>query len=140
MAPAAMVLASFFAAAGADAGELRATVRNVKPQQGKLWVALYESAGAYAADCRFAGQIVDPSGPEVAVMFTGLAPGRYGLAAFQDLNGDSTFGKTMLGLPTEPYGFSRDAKAGLFGPPAFDALAVTVDGAAVAATTITLTD
>ncbi|MCW2235782.1 DUF2141 domain-containing protein [Azospirillum canadense] len=134
------MLASVCTAAGADAGELRATVRNVKPQQGKLWVALYESAESYKADRRFAGQIVDPAGPEVTVLFSGLAPGRYGLAVFQDLDGDSTLGKSMLGIPTEPYGFSRDAKSGAFGPPGFDALAVTVEGAAPTTTTATLTD
>lgn len=50
-----MVLA--LTAAGAGAGELRATIGNVKPQQGKLWVALYDGADAYREERRFAGQI-----------------------------------------------------------------------------------
>lgn len=136
MVPAAMTLAAVAAAAG----ELRATIRNVKPQQGRLWVALYESADAYRAERRFAGRIVDPAGPEVTVLFTGLAPGRYGVSVFQDVDGDSVLGTTLLGVPTEPYGFSRDAKAGTFGPPGFDALALAVDDGAPAATTVTLTD
>lgn len=127
-------------AAGAGAGEIRATIRNVKPQQGRVMAALYESAGDFKADRRFAGQILDPSGPEVAVVFSGLAPGRYGLAVFQDLDGDSKLGTSLLGVPTEPYGFSRDAKAGAFGPPGFDAFALTVDGAAPVATVVTLMD
>ena len=126
-------------AASADAGELRATVRNVKPQQGKLWVALYDSADAYKADRRFAGQIVDASGVELTVVFAGLAPGRYGLSAFQDVNGDEKLGTSMLGIPTEPYGFSRAAKAGAFGPPDFDALAVAVDKAGTVTTVIEMT-
>ena len=128
------------AAAGADAGELRATIRNVKPQQGRVMAALYESAGDFKADRRLAGQILEASAPEVAVVFAGLAPGRYGLAVFQDLDGDSKLGTTLLGVPTEPYGFSWDAKAGAFGPPGFDAFAVTVDGAAPVATIVTLMD
>ena len=139
--PAWMALAMVtLAAVGADAGELRATIRNVKPQQGPVMAALYESAGDFKADRRFAGQILGASGPEVAVVFAGLAPGRYGLAVFQDLDGDSKLGTSMLGVPTEPYGFSRDAKAGTFGPPGFDAFAVMVGGAAPVATVVTLTD
>lgn len=127
-------------AASADAGELRATVRNVKPQQGKLWVALYDGADPYKADRRFAGQIVDASAPDVTVVFAGLPPGRYGLSAFQDVNGDGTLGTTMLGIPTEPYGFSRAARAGAFGPPDFDALAVAVDEAGSVTTVIEMTE
>ena len=126
-------------AAGADAGELRATIQNVKPQQGKLWVALYDSADAYKADRRFAGQMVDASAPELTVIFTGLAPGRYGLSAYQDANGDEKLGTNMLGMPTEPYGFSRAAKAGAFGPPEFEALAVAVDKAGTVTTVIEMT-
>ncbi len=139
--PAWVALATMvLAPVGVDAGELRATIRNVKPQQGRVMAALYESAGDFTADRRFAGQIVEASGPEVAVVFSGLAPGRYGLAVFQDMDGDSKLGTSLLGVPTEPYGFSRDAKAGSFGPPGFDAFAVTVDEAAPVATAVTLMD
>ena len=138
--PALLMAALMTVAASADAGELRATIRNVKPQQGKVWVALYDGADPYKADRRFAGQIVDASGPELTVVFAGLPSGRYGLSAFQDVNGDGTLGTNMLGVPTEPYGFSRAAQAGAFGPPGFDALAVAVDKAGIVTTVIEMTE
>lgn len=126
------------AAGSAAAGELRATIQNVKPQQGRLWVALYDGPDAYKADRRLAGQFVDGAAAEATVVFAGLAPGRYGLSAFQDLDGDGALGTNLLGVPTEPYGFSR-AAAGRFGPPDFEAMAVAVEDGGVAATLIPLT-
>lgn len=128
------------ATAGAGAGELRATIGNVKPQQGKLWVALFDSAEAYRAERRFAGKILEASGPEVTAVFTGLPAGRYGIAVFQDRNGDSALTANLLGIPGEPYGFSAGATAGTFGPPAFDAFALAVPDSGTVTTRILLTE
>lgn len=51
--------------------------------------------------------------------FNDLAPGKYAIAAFQDLNDDGEMNANMFGMPVEPYGFSNDAR-GQFGPPSFD--------------------
>lgn len=109
----------------AGAGELRATIGNVKPNQGKVMVALFDSAEAYVADRRAAAVALDSAGGEVVAVFAGLAAGRYGVAVFQDLDGNGALGKTALGIPVEPYGFSRNAPA-VGGPPGFDAMAVPV--------------
>ena len=132
-----MVLA--LTAAGAGAGELRATIGNVKPQQGKLWVALYDGADAYRAERRFAGQILEASGTEVTAVFAGLPAGRYGVAVFQDRNGDSALTTNLLGVPGEPYGFSGGATGGAFGPPAFDAFALAVPDSGTVTATVPLT-
>jgi hypothetical protein len=50
-----VTLLSLAAAGPAAAGELRATVRNVKPNQGKMMVAPFDSAGAQAAKAPRAG-------------------------------------------------------------------------------------
>ncbi|WP_170295773.1 DUF2141 domain-containing protein [Azospirillum brasilense] len=128
------------AAAGVCAGELRATIANVKPQQGKLWVALYDGADAYKAERRFAGQILEASGREVAAVFIGLSAGHYGIAVFQDRNGDSVLTTNMLGIPGEPYGFSGGVTGSAFGPPAFDAFALEVPDGGTVTTRVPLTD
>lgn len=130
---------TLLAMATADAGELRATVRNVKPNQGKLMVALYDNAAAFKADAPSAGQIVAASGSELVVIFADLPAGRYGLAAYQDTDGNGSLGANLLGIPTEPYGFSRSARAS-YGPPSFEDFAVTVDAAGTAVTDIRMTD
>ncbi len=35
-----------------------------------------------------------------------MPPGAWAVAAYQDLDGDGRLGRTPLGLPLEPYGFS----------------------------------
>ncbi|MFM7039714.1 MAG: DUF2141 domain-containing protein [Planctomycetaceae bacterium] len=49
--------------------------------------------------------------------------GMAAVAVFQDLDGNGVLTKNVVGLPTEPYGFSKNARA-TFGPPPFDAAAV----------------
>ncbi len=45
-----------------------------------------------------------------------LPKGRYAISAFHDLNSNNKLDKNMVGLPTEKYGFSNNAR-GTFGPP-----------------------
>jgi uncharacterized protein (DUF2141 family) len=44
-----------------------------------------------------------------------LPHGRYAIAAYYDENRDGRLNRNTIGLPTEQYGFSNDAK-GVFGP------------------------
>ncbi len=55
---------------------------------------------------------------ELKVPLSGMAA----VAVFQDLDGNGVLTKNVVGLPMEPYGFSRNARA-TFGPPAFEAAA-----------------
>ncbi len=60
-------------------------------------------------------------------------PGRYGVALYHDLDGDGVFDKSLLGLPQEGWGFSRDAATGLSGPRFSDAALTVAAGATVPA-------
>ncbi len=51
--------------------------------------------------------------------FTGLPKGKYVIMAYLDRNLNSQLDQNALGLPTEPYGFSNNARRP-FGPPAFE--------------------
>jgi uncharacterized protein (DUF2141 family) len=46
-----------------------------------------------------------------------LPKGKYAVSAFHDLNSNNKLDKNLVGLPTEKYGFSNNAR-GTFGPPA----------------------
>jgi uncharacterized protein (DUF2141 family) len=58
-------------------------------------------------------------------VFANLKAGTYAISTFHDRNSNDTVDKNLFGLPTEKYGFSRDA-AGRMGPPSFEAAAFTV--------------
>ncbi|HEX4583331.1 MAG TPA: DUF2141 domain-containing protein [Burkholderiaceae bacterium] len=115
-----LTLASF----GAAAGELSVEVRQVKPNGGAVIVALYDKAEAFPKfDRTLAVKTAEARTASVQVAFGDLGPGRYAVAAYQDQNGNGRLDKNFFGVPTEPYGFSNDAR-GSMGPPSFDAAAV----------------
>lgn len=134
-----VTLLALAATGTAAAGELRATVRNVKPNQGKVMVALFDSAEAQAAKRPRAGYFVAALGTELQVVFPDLPAGRYGLIAFQDLDNNGELATGLFGIPAEPHGFSRSAR-GSFGPPGFDDYAVAVGASGVATTEIKLVE
>ena len=83
---------------------------------------------------------IEPSEEHVGIAVeddgTGLPDGDYAVSAFLDENANMKLDANLFGLPTEPYGFSRDARA-LAGPPAFADAAIRLD-ASTARQTITL--
>ena len=61
----------------------------------------------------------------VRVVFSGLAPGEYGIKVFHDVNDNGELDTNWMGIPKEPYAFGNDAM-GTFGPPGFDQSKVVV--------------
>jgi len=51
--------------------------------------------------------------------FSGLAAGNYAVSVVYDEDGNGKLNTGFLGIPSEPVGFSNNAKA-TFGPPSFD--------------------
>lgn len=61
--------------------------------------------------------VVDiPRSGVISYTFENLAAGQYTAACYHDENENEELDKTIVGLPTEKYGFSNDAR-GTFGPP-----------------------
>lgn len=56
---------------------------------------------------------VVPRNGRVRVSIADLPPGPYAVAAYQDVNGNQQLDRNWLGVPSEPYGFSHDARPGL---------------------------
>ena len=59
--------------------------------------------------------------------FADIPPGTYALAVIHDENSNGKLDTNWLGIPTEGYGFSNDAKA-LLGAPSFAAASFAYDG------------
>ena len=58
--------------------------------------------------------------PNCKIKFTvkDIPAGTYAVNGFLDLNDNEKLDYNLVGAPTEPYGFSNDAR-GLYGPPSF---------------------
>ncbi|HUJ48331.1 MAG TPA: DUF2141 domain-containing protein [Rhizomicrobium sp.] len=99
---------------------LTVKVENVSPKGGDMRVALYTQA-TWDDDksTPVATGVVPAVTPETTIVLQSIAPGTYGLKAFQDFNRNGEFDFNFLHLPAEKYAFSNDARP-LFNDPAFD--------------------
>jgi len=111
------LLVGVVATVTATAETIEVSFRNAQSLTGDLYVALFDSAGDFP-DGEPHRAISKPlSAPEDSVVFSGVAPGTYAVAAFVDQDGDGALSSNFLGIPTEPYGFSGEAG---FGLPSFE--------------------
>ncbi len=60
-----------------------------------------------------------------ATQILSLPAGEYAIALFQDLNENGALDSNILGIPSEPYGFSNNAR-GKFGPAKFTQAAFSI--------------
>ncbi|OSZ72711.1 hypothetical protein CAP39_05230 [Sphingomonas sp. IBVSS1] len=100
---------------------------------GQIMLSLYDNEAAHDRGGKPVAQAAVPvqQGQAVAT-FPGLAPGRYAIKAFHDIDGDGKMGMTPFGMPTEPFAFSNNAQA-VGGPAPWSASNFAVDGPAAAA-------
>jgi len=87
----------------------------------RILLALYATPDTFMnVERAVAKRLIPAEGNAATVTLQNLTPGRYAVSSFADINGNQTLDTGLLGIPTEPYGFSRDAR-GRFGPPDFEA-------------------
>jgi uncharacterized protein (DUF2141 family) len=95
-----------------SAATLEVTIANVKSSDGMLMLALYDSAGYRTTPMRAVAQ---PASTPV-FRFADLPECDYAVAVYHDLNRNGKFDANLLGVPTEPYGFSLHGPAGIGAP------------------------
>lgn len=109
-------------------------VVTTKDAGGTVALALYDGPARFAkTDGAFRQAKAEVENGRAVLVFEGLSPGTYAIGAFHDVNGDGKLNTLPVGLPTEPYGFSRGAR-GAFGPPKFADAAFSLNGGAAAQT------
>ena len=112
--------------AAAETAELTVTFKGMTAHQGAILFVLSDSEASYdnKAPPRASG-MAPVRGAEASQTLTGLAPGRYAIKAFHDVDGDGKMGTNPFGMPTEPFAFSNDAPA-VMGPAPWAAAAFEV--------------
>lgn len=101
----------------AQAADLSVKIRGAASSDGVVSVGLFNKAEDFPREV-VTGQTTPARSGVVTVIFRDLPPGSYAVSAFHDLNGNGKLDSNAFGVPSEPYGFSRNAR-GSFGPPRF---------------------
>ncbi len=119
--------AESLAATGHDLASLTITIGKISPRGGILRLGLYDAASYPTDDAKtIVSADVAVTGTVMTVTLKDIPPGRYAIESFQDVNGNGKMDTSWIGLPQEPYGFSRDAKPFL-SKPDFNAVAFTLN-------------
>ena len=114
---------SLFAATPLQAAELKLDVTGFEDPQGTAMIRVYADAAAMKAGDGIASIMLTVTAERRARAMVDLPAGHYAIAVFHDKNGNQELDQNLVGMPSEPYGFSNNAR-GSFGPPSFEAAAI----------------
>ena len=118
-----------------QAAELAVSIAGIESSSGMLMVAVLDSEAAFNGQSPAILSVMMPAKEhQVTFRTDALAPGEYGVRVMHDENGNGDMDENMVGMPTEPWGFSNNA-TGSFGPPGWAdvrfnleaATAITID-------------
>ena len=101
---------------------LEVKVSGFPSNKGQAYVALFNSSETFPQyGKQLNGKIVAIDQLKSKVTFTNLSPGSYAIAVYHDVNKNDKLDKNVLGMPTESYGFSNNARATFSAPSYQDA-------------------
>jgi uncharacterized protein (DUF2141 family) len=103
----------------ANANELRLKLENVLSAEGTLMVSVVDAAAFDGQGPPALQAILPARAGTVRFATDALPPGEYAIRAMHDLNGNGEMDSNLVGVPTEPWGVSNNAR-GNFGPPKFE--------------------
>ncbi len=115
------------ASLGENTGTLTIEVNNISDPEGIIWVGIYDSKENFMIKEK---AIV--KGFEVKALgkmkfdFSELKYGSYAIAIFHDINGNGELDRSVIGIPSEPYAFSKKPKT-KWRLPRFDEIAISFE-------------
>lgn len=131
-----VTLASTSAAEPVERQETMFSVTGLKEKSSSVYVAVFESETGFPKS-ELSSSTTIVSATENQVQFALELPRNQSvaIAVFQDIDGNGKLSKNAIGIPTEPYGFSNNAR-GVIGPPSFSQAVITVSDASSEASPI----
>ncbi len=100
-------------------GSVKVTVTNLRNEKGIVMACMTRASAQFprCADDGTSYRITLPPSDRTVLTFHDVTPGRYAIALLHDENNNGKADSAMM-IPTEGFGFSRDAKVRM-GPPKF---------------------
>jgi len=97
--------------------KLSAIIENINSDKGSIRLALYNSSKTFLKE-KFRTETVDAKKGSVKILIDNIPNGEYAIAVIHDEDNNGKFNANWIGMPTEGFGFSNDAR-GLMGAPSF---------------------
>ena len=95
-----------------EMGRLIIKINNVSKDKGIIWIGLYDSADTYLIKEKSILKKIDVSKKGYHEMVIDSLPyGIYAMALFHDVNANGEMDRNLLGIPSEPYAFSKKPKS-----------------------------
>ena len=119
-----------FAQSSSSCPGIHIKILNIRNSTGTIACALFESPDGFPTEyLRYATSMmaIEIRDTQARCDFVAIPPGTYALAVIHDENRNGKLDTNWLGVPTEGYGFSSDAKATLTAP-SFSAAKFPHDG------------
>ena len=91
---------------------MRLQFTNISDARGSIYVAVYDREDKFLNENEVRFQQIVPISArgEIEITMSDLPAGTYAISCFHDVNGNGKMDKNILGIPTEPYGFSNNAR------------------------------
>lgn len=106
-----------FSLLSAQNAKLTVSVSGLKNNTGTVKVGLYNSEGTFLKTT-FKSLSSEIKNNTATVTFENLPEGEYAISTYHDENDNGKLDKNMMGIPSEDYAASNNAK-GFMGPPAY---------------------
>ena len=96
-----------------DTSTLNLRIQNIEKATGNIMVAVFEGEDNFLKDDKAVASkiaLVEKMGT-LEISFPNLPHGEYSVAVYHDVNGNQELDTNFFGVPTEPYGFSNNARS-----------------------------
>jgi uncharacterized protein (DUF2141 family) len=104
---------------------LTVSVSGLKNDTGVLKVGLYNSEGMFLRTS-YKSILSEIKGNEATVIFEGIPKGEYAISTYQDENSNGNLDRNEMGIPSEDFACSNNAK-GFMGPPKYQDAKFSID-------------
>ncbi len=102
---------------GVKTHKLSIHISGISKIKGSLFIAIYRATDDFPVfGKQFKGIVKEVEGKSQNYTFDDLPEGEYALAIYQDENRNKILDKNLLGVPTEIYGFSNNARRSFSAP------------------------
>jgi uncharacterized protein (DUF2141 family) len=102
---------------GVKTHKLSIHISGISKIKGSLFIAIFRATDDFPVfGKQYKGIVKEVEGKSQNYTFDNLPEGEYALAIYQDANRNKILDKNLLGIPTEIYGFSNNARRNFSAP------------------------